>query len=80
MPECRQAVQSDVAPFLHRQVDGGAVGRPDGRALAVVDGGADLAAVAAVPVHHPHVCVFHRGLEVGQPAPGTQEDDTRAVR
>jgi hypothetical protein len=54
--------------FLHGEIDSAAIGGPLGCALAVIKRGADFAAIAAVRVHHPDVCVFHGRFAVGKAA------------
>ena len=76
----RQPHQVVTAPLLKSEVHGAAVRRPTRRTLAVVQDGADFAAVAAVGVHHPNVGVFHGRLAVGQAAAGAAIDDVLAVR
>ena len=49
-------------------------------ALAIVNDGADLAAMAAVGVHYPNVLVFHGGFPVGETPLGGRIGDGFAIR
>src|SRR5438309_2280548 len=76
----RYSPDIDVPSFHHPSENALSITRPMCADLAVVDGGADFAAVAAVGVHDPDVRVFHGGLEVGESAPGAEEQDLLAIR
>src|SRR5208282_3999726 len=75
-----QAHEMIAAAFLHGEIDGAAIGRPLRRALAVVNNIADFAAIAAVVVHQPDVCVFLGGFAVGETAASTEIEDGLSIR
>src|SRR5207302_8130252 len=63
-----QAKQVVAAALLRGEVQRPPVGRPERPALPIVDGSADFLAIAAIRSHQPNMCVFHRGLAIGEAA------------
>ena len=65
--------------FCNSEINPLAVGRPHGFMLAVVNGGAEFAAVASVGIDQPDVRILHGGFEIGEAALGAEVDDCLAV-